>query len=75
MLFRSSAVAQVLAYVYQLRAAMAGRGSMPNDLPPIAVPVDLDPQTAETNTSTDEPSDPPLDPASATQAGARATND
>ncbi|MBC7729060.1 MAG: EscU/YscU/HrcU family type III secretion system export apparatus switch protein, partial [Microbacteriaceae bacterium] len=42
-----SAVAQVLAYVYQLRAAMAGRGSMPNELPPIAVPVDLDPQTAE----------------------------
>ncbi len=42
-----SAVAQVLAYVYQLRAAMAGRGSMPQDLPPIVVPVDLDPQTAD----------------------------
>lgn len=41
-----SAVAQVLAYVYQLRAAMAGRGAMPNELPPIAVPPDLDPQTA-----------------------------
>jgi flagellar biosynthesis protein FlhB len=42
-----SAVAQVLAYVYQLRAAMAGRAAMPNDLPPIAVPPDLDPHTAE----------------------------
>ena len=42
-----SAVAQVLAYVYQLRAAMAGRGAMPNELAPITVPVDLDPQTAE----------------------------
>ena len=42
-----SAVAQVLAYVYQLRAALAGRGAMPNELPPIVVPPDLDPQTAE----------------------------
>ena len=42
-----SAVAQVLAYVYQLRAALAGRGAMPNELPPIVVPLDLDPQTAE----------------------------
>ena len=42
-----SAVAQVLAYVYQLRAAMAGQGAMPNDLPPIVVPADLDPHTAE----------------------------
>jgi len=42
-----SAVAQVLAYVYQLRAALAGRGAMPNDLPPIVVPADLDPHTAE----------------------------
>jgi len=41
-----SAVAQVLAYVYQLRAAIAGRGAMPYELPPIAVPPDLDPQTA-----------------------------
>lgn len=37
------AVAQVLAYVYQLRAAMAGRGPMPGDVPSVAVPVDLDP--------------------------------
>ena len=42
-----AAVAQVLAYVYQLRAAMAGQGAMPNDLPPIVVPADLDPHTAE----------------------------
>ena len=42
-----SAVAQVLAYVYQLRAAMAGRGQMPADLPDLDVPADLDPQVAE----------------------------
>ena len=42
-----SAVAQVLAYVYQLRAALAGQAAMPNDLPPIVVPADLDPHTAE----------------------------
>lgn len=38
-----AAVAQVLAYVYQLRAAMQGRAPMPDDLPPIDVPVELDP--------------------------------
>jgi flagellar biosynthetic protein FlhB len=38
------AVAQVLAYVYQLRAAMAGRGAMPADLPALPVPEELDPQ-------------------------------
>jgi len=38
-----SAVAQVLAYVYQLRAAMAGRGAMPAGLPDLAVPADMDP--------------------------------
>lgn len=38
-----SAVAQVLAYVYQLRAALAGRGPAPKDLPAIVVPPDLDP--------------------------------
>lgn len=37
------AVAQVLAYVYQLRAALAGKGAMPRDLPPIVVPADMDP--------------------------------
>jgi flagellar biosynthetic protein FlhB len=38
-----SAVAQVLAYVYQLRAAMSGRGAMPPDLPELSIPVELDP--------------------------------
>jgi flagellar biosynthetic protein FlhB len=38
-----SAVAQVLAYVWQLRAAMAGRGAMPGDLPELAVPAGMDP--------------------------------
>jgi len=41
-----TAVAQVLAYVFQLRAALAGRGAWPADLPPIAVPADLDPLNA-----------------------------
>ncbi len=40
-----SAVAQVLAHVYQLRAALAGRAAMPSDLLPITVPPDLDPQS------------------------------
>lgn len=38
-----AAVAQVLAYVYQLRAAMAGRVAMPGELPPLEVPPELDP--------------------------------
>jgi flagellar biosynthesis protein FlhB len=38
-----AAVAQVLAYVYQLRAALAGRGAMPGDLPELNVPIELDP--------------------------------
>ena len=37
------AVAQVLAYVYQLRAAMNGQGVMPGDLPALHVPPELDP--------------------------------
>ena len=37
------AVAQVLAYVYQLRAALSGGGSMPGDLPELNVPAELDP--------------------------------
>ena len=45
-----AAVAQVLAYVYQLRAALAGRGAMPADLPTLPVPDELDPQHA-TNTN------------------------
>jgi len=38
-----AAVAQVLAYVYQLRAAIAGHAAMPAKLPELDVPADLDP--------------------------------
>jgi flagellar biosynthetic protein FlhB len=38
-----AAVAQVLAWVYQLRAAMAGQGAMPAELPALPVPDELDP--------------------------------
>ena len=38
-----SAVAQVLAHVFQLRAAVSGRAPMPADLADIAVPAELDP--------------------------------
>lgn len=38
-----SAVAQVLAYVYQLRAALTGRVAMPGALPELNVPAELDP--------------------------------
>ena len=38
-----TAVAQVLAYVYQLKAAMAGRGAMPGAVPTPEVPPELDP--------------------------------
>ncbi len=38
-----SAVAQVLAYVYQLRAAMAGRAPLPTAMPDPKVPPELDP--------------------------------
>lgn len=38
-----AAVAQVLAYVYQLRNAMAGRGAAPGELPELPVPPELDP--------------------------------
>jgi flagellar biosynthesis protein FlhB len=38
-----AAVAQVLAYVYQLRAALAGKAAMPNAVPEVDVPAELDP--------------------------------
>ena len=41
-----AAVAQVLAYVYQLRAAMRGQVPMPGALPTIDVPAGLDPHAA-----------------------------
>jgi len=43
-----AAVAQVLAYVYQLRAAMAGQVAMPGELPPLDVPPGLDPNSLRT---------------------------
>jgi flagellar biosynthetic protein FlhB len=43
-----SAVAQVLAHVFQLRAALAGRAPWPADLPAIAVPPELDPHHVKT---------------------------
>jgi flagellar biosynthetic protein FlhB len=41
-----AAVAQVLAYVYQLRAALRGQVAMPGTLPAIDVPAGLDPHGA-----------------------------
>jgi flagellar biosynthetic protein FlhB len=38
-----SAVAQVLAYVYQLKAALAGKAPLPGNLPDLDVPATLDP--------------------------------
>ena len=38
-----AAVAQVLAYVYQLRASLAGQGAAPGALPVLDVPLELDP--------------------------------
>jgi len=38
-----TAVAQVLAYVYQLKAAMKGEGVMPGEMPTPQVPPELDP--------------------------------
>ena len=38
-----AAVAQVLAYVYQLRAALVGRAPMPAAVPEVEVPAELDP--------------------------------
>lgn len=38
-----TAVAQVLAYVYQLRAALKGEGAMPGEMPTPQVPPELDP--------------------------------
>ncbi|MEO7335097.1 MAG: flagellar type III secretion system protein FlhB, partial [Caldimonas sp.] len=48
-----AAVAQVLAYVYQLRAALKGRGAMPGDLPPLEVPDELDPHHGKPPTAPD----------------------
>ncbi len=39
------AVAQVLAYIYRLKAAMRGQGPMPLDVPQPFIPPELDPQS------------------------------
>jgi flagellar biosynthetic protein FlhB len=46
-----SAVAQVLAWVFQLRAAMAGKARAPGDLPELQVPPELDPKNQPAVTS------------------------
>lgn len=46
-----TAVAQVLAYVYQLKAAMGGRGAMPAAVPVPEVPRELDPHWKKNNAS------------------------
>jgi flagellar biosynthetic protein FlhB len=43
-----AAVAQVLAYVYQLRSALAGLGAMPPAVPEVSVPPELDPHLQPT---------------------------
>ncbi len=43
-----TAVAQVLAYVYRLKAALRGEAPMPGDPPHPDIPVELDPQSRNT---------------------------
>ncbi|WP_101047137.1 flagellar biosynthesis protein FlhB [Macromonas nakdongensis] len=43
-----TAVAQVLAYVYRLKAALRGQGPMPTTVPQPEVPVELDPHHGRT---------------------------
>jgi flagellar biosynthesis protein FlhB len=45
-----AAVAQVLAYVYQLKAALTGQVAMPADLPELEVPAELDPHNVPVET-------------------------
>jgi flagellar biosynthetic protein FlhB len=45
-----TAVAQVLAYVYQLKAALKGEGAAPSAMPVPEVPPELDPQTKKKST-------------------------
>jgi flagellar biosynthetic protein FlhB len=46
-----SAVAQVLAYVFQLRQALSGQAPMPGNIPDLDVPRDLDPHNRSTSSS------------------------
>jgi flagellar biosynthetic protein FlhB len=47
-----TAVAQVLAYVYRLRAALRGEGPIPGDVPQPSVPPELDPFTKAVKAAT-----------------------
>ena len=47
-----TAVAQVLAYVYRLKAALRGEGSMPDEQPDPQVPPELDPLNRSTEKGT-----------------------
>lgn len=47
-----TAVAQVLAYVYRLKAALRGQGRMPDALPEPVVPPELDPHHRKTTRTT-----------------------
>ena len=42
-----TAVAQVMAYVFQLRQALSGQAPMPGNLPDLDVPRELDPQQSD----------------------------
>ena len=46
-----TAVAQVLAYIYRLRAAMRGEGPMPDGVPQPEVPSELDPHSNSAKTT------------------------
>jgi flagellar biosynthetic protein FlhB len=50
-----SAVAQVLAYVFQLRNALTGGSPMPGNLPDLDVPAELDPQQSAAVKKKSEP--------------------
>ncbi len=52
-----TAVAQVLAYVYRLRAALRGQGPMPGEPPQPNVPVELDPHHGRTPATDNDPLD------------------
>lgn len=47
-----TAVAQVLAYVYRLRAALKGEGPMPGEVPQPFVPAELDPHSRTVKAAT-----------------------
>jgi flagellar biosynthetic protein FlhB len=54
-----AAVAQVLAWVFQLRQAMAGRARMPSEPSALPVPPELDPKNPANTLFGHRPSQPP----------------